>query len=94
MQASREFDDQPGPIRDYLKECHLNWQGRMTGELKAVANPPLSDDAATQAAFDMKSYILGFAEQTRLLDDQQSRIRARAAFDALLGRLTGEPIAA
>lgn len=92
MQASREFDDQPGPIRDYLKECHVNWQKRMVAELKAAASPPLSDHEAVQAAFDMKSYILGFAEQRRLMDDANSRAWARGAFDALLSRIVREPI--
>lgn len=92
MQASREFDDQPGPIRDYLKECHVSWQRLMAGELKAAASPPLSEQAAIQAAFDMKSYILGFAEQRRLMDDQNSRTWARAAFDTLLARIIREPI--
>jgi AcrR family transcriptional regulator len=88
MQASREFDDQPGAVRDYLKDCHVQWQKHMAAELKAVAGPDLSDDDATQAAFDMKSYVLGFAEQRRLMDDPNARRRARTAFDTLLNRLT------
>lgn len=93
MQASREFDDQPGPIRDYLKHSHVTWQRYMAGELRAV-RPSLSEEVATQAAFDMKSYILGFAEQRRLMDDADARKRARAAFDALIERLIQEPLAA
>lgn len=94
MQASREFDDQPGDIRDYLKECHVQWQKHMAAELRAAAGRSLNDAEALQAAFDMKSYVLGFAEQRRLLDDQASRVLAKAAFEALLARLPAEPIAA
>jgi len=93
MQASREFDDQPGAIREYLKHSHLTWQRYMAGELRAV-RPSLSEDVAMQAAFDMKSYILGFAEQRRLMDDADARKRARSAFDALIERLMQEPLAA
>jgi len=93
MQASREFDDQPGSIRDFLKEKHFHWQKHLTAELKAVS-PLITDDVATQAAFDMKSYILGFAEQMRLMDDVDARRRARAAFDALIDRISQEPLAA
>lgn len=93
MQASREFDDQPGALRDYLKFSHLKWQEYMAGELRAV-RPQLSVESATQAAFDMKSYILGFAEQRRLMDDADARKRARAAFDAMIERLLQEPLAA
>ena len=94
MQASREFDDQPGHIRDKLRDNHLRWQKMMAAELAAVRTPSLSADQAMQAAFDMKSYILGFAEQRRLLDDDDARRRAQAAFDTLLDRLIREPIAA
>jgi AcrR family transcriptional regulator len=94
MQASREFDDQPGAIRDYLKDCHVHWQKHLAAELKAAAAPQPTERDAVQAAFDMKSYILGFAEQRRLMDDRDSRTRARSAFNTLLQRLTREPIAA
>jgi AcrR family transcriptional regulator len=93
MQASREFDDQPGAIRDYLKASHLKWESHMASELRAV-RPALSEEAALQAAFDMKSYVLGFAEQRRLMDDSDARKRARASFDALILRLLQEPLAA
>ena len=91
MQASVEFDDQPGPLRDYLRTCHLRWQKTIVGEIRALRDPPISEDEAQQGAFDLKSYVLGFAEQRRLLDDAAARSRARAAFDRWLHRTLSEP---
>lgn len=94
QQASVEFDDQPGKVRDFLQDMHLRWGKTLAGEMKAVASPPLSQDQCAQAVFDMKSYVKGFVEQRRLLDDSQARKMARAAFDNLLERLSREPAAA
>jgi AcrR family transcriptional regulator len=91
MQASVEFDDQPGPLRDYLRTCHLRWQKTIVGEIRALRDPPLSDETAQQGAFDLKSYVLGFAEQRRLLDDAAARRRARSAFDRWLRDIVSEP---
>lgn len=93
MQASVEFDDQPGPLREYLRTCHLRWQKTIVGEIRALRDPPLSEDEAQQGAFDLKSYMLGFAEQRRLLDDVSARDRARSAFDRWLRRTVTEPSA-
>lgn len=93
MQASVEFDDQPGPLRDYLRTCHLRWQKTIVGEIRALRDPPLSDEDAQQAAFDLKSYVLGFSEQRRLLDDGAARKRARSAFDRWLNAILTEPAA-
>ena len=94
MQASVEFDDQPGPLRDYLRTCHLRWQKTIVGEIRALRDPQLSEDIAQQGAFDLKSYILGFAEQRRLLDDMAARRRARTAFDRWLRDIVSEPVPA
>jgi len=87
MVASIEFDDQPGPIRDFLQACHRRWHKTVSGELRALTDPPLPQEIAEQAAFDMKSYILGFREQRRLLDDEQARHYAKGAFDRMIDRL-------
>ena len=92
MQASREYDDQPGPLRDYLRTCHLRWQKTMIGEIRAV-RPDMTAEEADDAAFDLKSYILGFAEQRRLLDDESARRKARGSFGRWLARQSLEPTA-
>ena len=60
-------------------------------EIRALTDPPLSEETAQQGAFDLKSYVLGFAEQRRLLDDVAARKRARSAFDRWLREIVSEP---
>lgn len=93
QQASIEFDDQPGKVRDFLQDMHLRWGKTLAGEMASL-DAGLSADRCAQAVFDMKSYIKGFVEQRRLLDDARARGMARAAFNALLDRLAREPAAA
>jgi AcrR family transcriptional regulator len=94
QQASIEFDDQPGKVRDFLRDMHLRWGKTLAGEMASLCNPPLPADRCAQAVFDMKSYIKGFVEQRRLLDDARARSMPSAAFGSLLDRLTCEPAAA
>lgn len=85
--AAIEFDDQPGPLRDYLSAAQARWLGRLREEFKALAHPPLSDEDADQACFETKGFALSYNEQRRLLDDDKARGRAKAAFTRLLDRL-------
>ena len=94
MQASVEFDDQPGRVRDFLQQMHRRWAKTLAAEMAAFTTPLLSPDQAEQAVFDMKSYVMGFHQQSRLLDDARARALARKAFDGLLSRLSLEPAAA
>lgn len=87
--ASMELDDQPGPLRDYLRAAAARWLGRMRGEFALLTEPALSDDEADQAAFEMKGHVLAYIEQRRLLEDDTARARAKAAFARLLDRLGG-----
>src|SRR5690606_12646359 len=36
LQASIEFDDQPGPVRDHLRQLHLRWAKTLTAEMRAL----------------------------------------------------------
>ncbi len=85
-QAAVELDDQPGPLRDLLRMRIQRWRARLKAEFLALRDPPISETEAEQAAFQMKSFILGHSEQRRLLDDERARAYARAAFKALLDR--------
>ena len=84
--ASVELDDQPGPLRDLLLEQQRKWGKTLAREFRALREPPVSDDEAASAAFQMKSFILGHNEMRRLMEDEGARRAARAAFYSLLDR--------
>jgi AcrR family transcriptional regulator len=91
MQASGEYDDQPGRVRDFLQVMHRRWAKTLEAEVRAISAPPPPPEAVSQAVFDIKSYVMGFAKQRRLLDDAEARKLARGAFDSRMSRLSFEP---
>ena len=91
MQAQIEFDDQPGPFRDYLKSQQVRWHRTLAHEFAALRDPPLPRDEADLAAFEMKSVLLGYNHSKRLLDDQAARAVARRSYAALLARTAAAP---
>ncbi|MEI7933226.1 MAG: TetR/AcrR family transcriptional regulator, partial [Alphaproteobacteria bacterium] len=90
-QASVEFDDQPGRVRDFLATMHRRWGKTLGPELRLLRDPPLTPQEIDQAVFDMRSYVMGFSQQRRLLDDLQARRLATGAFSGLIERLSLEP---
>jgi len=91
MTASVELDDQPGPLRDLLHGRLQIWGKMLTKEMRAMRDPPLSDDEARAAVFQMKSFILGHTEAGRLMGDKNAREAARSAFRGLLDRTAQQP---
>lgn len=87
MAASVELDDQPGPLRDLLQKKVRQWRKTLANEMKALHEPPLSDEDAAMAVFQMKAYVLGHNDARRMLEDETARKVARGAFAALLDRL-------
>lgn len=86
MAASVELDDQPGPMRDLLQARVKRWRRNLVREMQALREPPLSEEEAGLAVFQMKSFVLGHSDARRMLDDAGARKAARAAFAALLER--------
>jgi AcrR family transcriptional regulator len=86
MAASVELDDQPGPLRDLLHGRLQVWGKMLAKEMRAMRDPPLDNDEARAAVFQMKSFILGHSEAGRLMGEKDARGAARAAFMALLDR--------
>lgn len=84
--ATVELDDQPGPLRDLLHQRQWSWSRRLAEEMRALRRPAPDEEEARRAAFQMKSFILGFAEAKRLLGEADARRQAKAAFRALLDR--------
>jgi AcrR family transcriptional regulator len=88
--ASREYQHQPGPMRDAvierqkLLDRELSKAVQMaidTGELAPTTEPG-------QVAFDMMGIILGFYRTEQLLGTPESSRRARVAFDRLIQQNT------
>jgi AcrR family transcriptional regulator len=89
--ASVELDDQPGKLRDYLQMRMRRWHDRLTAEMQQLRDPPMKEDEARRAVFQMRSFILGYGEARRLMEDPHARRAARAAFDSLLDRTEHPP---
>ena len=79
-----ELDDQPGPLRDFLRGRQLLWHKTLRSEFNQVGDPPLGREEADQAAFELKSAILGYHHQKRLLEDARARDMVVRAFERLL----------
>ena len=64
----------------------MQWRRTLIREFQALADPPLGEDEAAAAYFQMKSFVLGHSEARRLLGDPNARASALSAFRALLDR--------
>lgn len=89
VEFSAELDDQPGPVRDYLRGRLGRWRSALTREFEALRDPPLGADRAQACYFEMKSFVLGHAEARRMMGDMDARRLATAAFRGLLDRAAG-----
>lgn len=84
---SIELDDQPGPLRDHLQASQARWYRTLARDFKAMRDPPLSNEEAELAVFQLKSFIFGHREHSRLLENgRDARTMTRAAFKALMER--------
>ncbi len=86
MVAAIELDDQPGPLRDFLKERLTGWARLIRRELSALREPPLNEEEAQQAYFELKSILFGYHQSHRLLNDERSRGQAQKAYEGLVER--------
>ncbi|MGA0603014.1 TetR/AcrR family transcriptional regulator [Caulobacter sp. KR2-114] len=82
-----ELDDQPGPLREAMRERQFAWRSRLVADFKALRDPPSPDDEAWQAVFEMKGYVLALGEASRLLEDGRAKDQARRAMANLLDRI-------
>ena len=86
VQASTEFDDQPGPIRDALEQQQRDWldlveesaqRARSEGHFRADAD-------AEQFAFEFNALLMGYHHAHRMMRDAQAESRLHRAFTKLL----------
>src|SRR5262249_46468114 len=60
VQAQIEFDDQPGPVRDYLRKQQMRWSKVLTREFGALMGQTAASEEAQQAAFEFRSFVFGY----------------------------------
>lgn len=84
--ASVEFDDRPGPVRDYLVEAYHQFHGVIAGALRrAVAEGDVRGDIdVPQFINDFNGVMLGYNLADRLFHDPDAERRAHRALERLL----------
>ncbi len=89
--ASTEFDDRPGPARDFVVKSQKDW-------LETIANTARTaiqegdfdpDHDCEQFSHDLQGIMLAYGHASRLLRDPKARARAERAFEALVQSARG-----
>lgn len=88
LAAIPEFDDRPGPIRDFLANNQKEWFDFIAGAAKiAVVEGQFRKDLdPKQFAYEVFGIFLGYHHISRLLQDPQADHRLNKAFEELLER--------
>ena len=84
--AAADFDDKPGPIRDYLSTQQSAWREslqRMVLDAQRYGDLPKETDAK-QMAFELFSLVLGCHHDRRLLNDREAINRANVGLKRLI----------
>lgn len=81
--AAIELDDQPGPLRDTLKDSQILWAKTLKREFRSL-KPDADDTALEILVFQFKGIVLAYGHSRRLLDDDTARAQATAAYRALV----------
>ena len=86
VSAATEYDDRPGPVRDYLVKTQRDWLDAIAHAFRiGIAEGHFRPDAEPeQFAHDLYSVMLGWHHASRLMGDPRAEDRARRAFEALL----------
>jgi AcrR family transcriptional regulator len=89
--AAVEFDDRPGPQRDFLQEAHRRRFAFVAkGARMAVEAGHFRKDLdVEQFSFDVTAITLGYHHLHRMLRDPKADQRARAAFERLMADAKG-----
>ena len=95
MSAATEYDDRPGPVRDYLVKTQRDWLDAIAHAFRiGISEGHFRPDAEPeQFAHDLYSVMLGWHHASRLMGDPRAEDRARRAFDALLAHARPATIA-
>ena len=86
--ASVEYDDQPGPVRDYLVRAQQDWVDLMatTARFAVEVGHFRANLDGKRFAQDLYGILLANYHFTRLLGDPDTESRTRAAFEHLIAR--------
>ncbi len=84
--AAVEFDDRPGPVRDYLVTEYRRWFAVIEeAARRAIADGDFRQNLdCEQFAHDFHAITLGYNHADRLFHDPKAERRARHALDRLL----------
>jgi AcrR family transcriptional regulator len=85
--AAHEFDDQPGPQRDFIEESQRALLDSLARCAKSAveAGDFRKDLDVLQLAYDLYALVVGYHQITRLFRDHKARTRVRSAYDRLVG---------
>jgi AcrR family transcriptional regulator len=88
VQATVEYDDRPGPLRDYLADLQNRWLGFIEGaaELAVEEGQFGAGLDPSQFAFEFNALLLGYHYTARMIADPTAESRVRASFEELLNR--------
>lgn len=84
--AAVEYDDRPGPVRDYLVAVHGRWIEMVadTAERAIASGSFRADLDVRQFAYDFNAALLAFNQARRLLGDPNAETKAHRALERLL----------
>jgi AcrR family transcriptional regulator len=88
--ATREYHHQPGPMRDavFERQKQLGRELRKTVQMAIDSGDLRADTDAGQVAYELIGIVLGFFRAQMVLGEDESRQRARSAFERLLSAHT------
>lgn len=84
--AAVEFDDKPGPVRDFLQQQQSQWRHSLLKSIQLAVDcgdlPAATD--TEQFGFELFALVLATHHDQRLLGEQNALERARRGFDRLI----------
>jgi AcrR family transcriptional regulator len=86
--AAAEFDDCPGPARDFVANNQQKWLEFIAGAARIAVDEGhfRKNLDIHQFAYEFISLLLGYHHLSRLLKDPKAQRRVRTSFEALLER--------
>ncbi len=88
VNSAIEFDDRPGPVRDYMVQNQRDWLDLLANTARTGVQEGHFDPALDleQFAYELYGIMLGWNHAARLLRDPKVDERTRIAFESLLDR--------